>query len=67
MQKQDCFFLLDSQVELSDRKLQIMCCECALKNKPDNGWFWEGSKRGYGPYLFQCDFCGLIISKPEEK
>lgn len=65
MQKQDCFFIIDPNVDIEDRKIDIMCCECMHKHRLSNCWFWEGSKRGYGPFLFKCDFCGFIISKPE--
>ena len=65
MQKEDCFFLLEGEEDISTKKIKTCCVKCMQENKIEKAWFWEGSKRGYGPFLFKCDFCEKTISEPE--
>lgn len=66
MENPDCFFILDMNVPDENRKIETFCVPCYLETGRDDGWFWEGSKRGYGPFMFKCDICETIIHKPEE-
>jgi len=63
-QKPDCFFYTEESLPLEQQKIKVMCVECKKKN-PDLGWFWEGSRLGYGPFVFVCSKCGTIISEPK--
>lgn len=68
MNYKDCFFIVDSTSteEKESQKIKAICIACQAKENIQNAWFWEGSQRGYAPYLFQCDKCKEIIYKPEE-
>lgn len=57
----DCYFYIDADLPEDQQKVNPLCLECH-KNYPDLGWFWEGSKMGYGPYDFICSKCGHVIS-----
>ena len=59
-QKPDCFFY----AEEPSQKIRVMCVGCK-KDFPDLGWFWEGSRLGYGPFVFACSKCGTVISEPK--
>jgi hypothetical protein len=59
---ENCYFWLD---EKNNKQLTIICEKCHEK-KPV-GWYWEGSRLGYGPFNFVCDICEHIIYKPEPK
>jgi hypothetical protein len=64
--KEDCYFWIDEKLPENEQKINILCEKCQLKN-PDLGWFWEGSKLGYGPFDFICSKCNHIIhSKSKE-
>jgi hypothetical protein len=57
----DCYFWIDNQVPEEERIMNVMCVDCHVDSQHDSGWFWEGSKKGYGPYEYKCDKCGKII------
>jgi hypothetical protein len=40
--------------------MSALCEKCHLAN-PSLGWFWEGSRLGYGPFEYVCNKCGHII------
>lgn len=63
-QKPDCFFYTDEELPLEEQKIRAMCVDCHLKY-PKIGWFWEGSRLGYGPFVFACKKCGCIIYEPK--
>ena len=64
MTKENCYIWVDNNLPENDRKFNFFCEKCHEKNKL--GWFWEGSRLGYGPFDFTCDQCGHIIYiKPE--
>ena len=48
-----------------DKHGNILCEKCHLEF-PNLGWFWEGSKLGYGPYDFVCSKCEHVIHSPNE-
>ena len=62
-QKEDCFFYTDESLVPEKRKICTMCVRCREQH-PELGWFWEGSKLGYGPFDFICKKCGHIIFTP---
>lgn len=65
--KEDCYFYTDSKLPVSEQDIRVMCVECHKKNLTI-GWFWEGSRLGYGPFDFICHDCGHVIhSKKDNK
>lgn len=49
----DCFFVVEND---------IIRCLCIKHGKErENAWFWEGSRLGYGPFIFKCHICGEIV------
>jgi hypothetical protein len=67
MDKKDCIFYIDKEEPAETRKIHVRCIKCAEDEPKDGMWFWYGSKKGYGPFLFQCERCEIIIHKPEEQ
>jgi hypothetical protein len=63
---EDCYFFIDSSIPYEERKIDVYCIKCKEKKLPDNGWFWEGSKLGYGPFEFKCCCCEHIIYSGEK-
>ena len=63
-QNEDCYFFVDSSLPEEERTINCMCLKCHDKH-PETGWFWHGSKAGYGPNEFTCDLCGHMVSKPQ--
>lgn len=61
---EDCYFYTTKK----NGELYVvpLCIRCHDEIYPDLGWFWEGSKIGYGPYLFECEKCGKIIYEYKE-
>lgn len=57
---EDCYLWMDEKVPLEQRTIKILCEQCHLKF-PELGWFWEGSRLGYGPFDFICDQCGHVV------
>lgn len=66
MELEDCYFIVDMEDTEENQKIQIFCVDCYQKSNNKNGWYWDGSVRGYGPYLFKCQLCEKILYKPEE-
>lgn len=62
---EDCYFWINTAVPADERTMAVMCVECHEKNPV--GWFWQGSKRGYGPFEYICELCGKLIYKPEQR
>ena len=60
---EDCYFYIDSGKQEEEQNLDILCMTCHEKY-PDLGWFWQGSKHGYGPYDFICSKCNHVIFSP---
>lgn len=58
---QDCYFWIDEKIPEAERGMNVLCVSCHDKNHPKLGWFWEGSRLGYGPYDFVCGECGFVI------
>lgn len=59
-QNQDCYLWIDESVPEDERTMNVLCMECS-KKFPGLGWFWEGSRLGYGPFEFTCNKCGHIV------
>jgi hypothetical protein len=64
--KEDCYIYSDNEIPEDQRTISILCEKCHLKF-PNLGWFWEGSKLGYGPYDFICSKCQHVINSPNEE
>jgi hypothetical protein len=64
--KEDCYLWMDQKVPADQRTIKILCEQCHLKF-PELGWFWEGSRLGYGPFDFICDQCGHVVHSAKEK
>jgi hypothetical protein len=67
MESKDCYFILDINELQENQKINVLCVDCRNKHFEDKGWFWDGSVRGYSPYLFKCSMCESIIHQPENK
>lgn len=65
LQKENCWFWLDKNLPESEQKINVLCQKCHDTNFPNLGWFWEGSRFGYGPFNFICGKCGHVIYQPE--
>jgi len=63
--KEDCYIYSDNEIPEDQRAINILCEKCHLEF-PNLGWFWEGSKLGYGPYDFVCSKCEHVIHSPNE-
>ena len=61
----DCFFYIDSSDSDEEKTILARCTDCHKED--DEGWFWEGSKKGYSLYEIKCSICGKIIHKNEEE
>lgn len=61
----DCYFFVDSDpnVPENEKIMKVLCVECKDQHMPDTGWFYPGSKEGYGPYDYQCCKCGNFLHK----
>lgn len=65
---QDCYFIIDPRPEVSDedRTMLAVCIKHHNELYPDSGWFWEGSKMGYGPWEFRCFVCNELLHDPSD-
>ena len=65
---EDCYFFVDPDpnIKEEDRTMNILCIECHDKHMPDTGWFYEGTKNGYGPYEYRCCRCDKQVNDKEE-
>lgn len=61
---EDCYIWIDESVPEDEQRMNICCEKCHLQY-PKLGWFWEGSKLGYGPFEFICNKCGHIVYDPK--
>ncbi len=57
---EDCYLWIDESKPEDERTMSALCEKCHLAN-PSLGWFWEGSRLGYGPFEYVCNKCGHII------
>jgi len=63
----DCYFFIDIEDASKDKHIFCLHVECRDENYPDTGWFYQGSKEGYGPWDFICRHCGKYIHKAENE
>lgn len=66
---EDCYFFVDPDPNIpeKDRTMGVLCLECHNTHMPNTGWFYQGSKEGYGPFDYQCRRCGKCISKADDE
>lgn len=66
---QDCFFYVDMEQDVPDEEkcISVLCVKCRKEKYPDAGWFWAGSKLGYGPWPYSCNVCGLDVSQDQDE
>lgn len=57
---EDCYLWIDENIPEDEQTMNVLCTKCHEK-EPELGWFWEGSKHGYGPFEFICNKCGHIV------
>lgn len=62
---EDCYFYVNSEQAEEEQVIDILCLKCHEKH-PDLGWFWQGSKHGYGPFEFKCSKCKYVIFSPDK-
>jgi len=64
---EDCYFFVDPDpnIKEKDRTMKLLCLECHDKDMPDTGWFYQGSKEGYGPYEYICCKCNKQVNDEE--
>lgn len=60
LRRENCYLWIDESVPEDERTMSVLCEECHLKY-PTLGWFWEGSRLGYGPFDFVCNKCGHVV------
>lgn len=64
---ENCYFWTDDSIPTEERKVSVLCEQCHLRHPEIKGWFWEGSRLGYGPFDFICNSCGFVVhSAPKE-
>ena len=60
---ENCYFFVEVDTEI----VRCVCIKCHDdKMSLDDGWFYEGSEIGYGPFDYKCHFCEKMISRKEE-
>jgi hypothetical protein len=57
----DSFFYMDMELPEEDRNMECYCVDCFVGLGKENGMFWEGSIKGYGPYYIKCKNCSKNI------
>lgn len=62
----DCYFWINELIPEDVRVMNVMCVPCHEKSSKQ-GWFWQGSVKGYGPYEYKCDVCGKVIHPAPDK
>lgn len=64
---EDCYFFIetDPAIPEEERRVRVVCTECHDKHMPDTGWFYPGSKEGYGPFNYLCCKCQKVIHEGE--
>lgn len=66
--KEDCYWFMIKEND-GNKYVKPICVECVEKDKElkeKKGWFWEGSKLGYGNYNLNCFVCNKIINEKGE-
>ena len=63
---ENCYFYINEEVPEAERDVKVLCEKCHDEKFPTKGWFWEGSKRGYGPFDFICSECNCIVYSHEK-
>jgi formylmethanofuran dehydrogenase subunit E len=63
---QNCYFYFQEN-QNKEKTINVLCEKCHNEKYPNLGWFWEGSKLGYGPYDFICNKCEQIVYSPKLK
>jgi hypothetical protein len=58
----DCYFFVGEGTD-EDRKMEAWCLDCRGAKRPNTGWFWNGSTKGYGPWDIKCHACGKYIHR----
>ena len=58
---ENCYFWIDSTLPEEKQCIETICLDCFEKYQ--QGWFWNGSEKGYGPFDYICDKCSKIIHK----
>lgn len=68
---QDCYFFFDAEknkdIPEEQHRLSILCVPCRDQYNPGVGWFWNGSREGYGPWNYICCRCGINVNPNGEK
>ncbi len=62
----DCYFFIDEDVPLEERKISVLCVECHDAKMPETGMFYRGSKDGYGPFNYKCCLCGKLVHRADD-
>ena len=52
-------------VNVLSKKMELMCCDCREKYRPNEGWYYDGDDKGYARYDFKCSKCGKTINEKE--
>lgn len=60
VRQEDCYLWMDESIPEEERTMNVLCEQCHPKY-PGLGWFWEGSRLGYGPFEFVCNKCGHVV------
>lgn len=63
--QEDCFFYIDPNGIDDEKHILARCVDC--QKETDDGWFWNGSSKGYSEYSIKCAICGKFIYKNEEE
>lgn len=61
----DCYFFIDENVPIEQRKILVLCVECHDSKMPQ-GMFYQGSKEGYGPFNYKCCQCGKLVHQARD-
>lgn len=61
MTEMDCYFFVDLEVPEEDRTISSMHIGCRNEKRPNEGWFYQGSVEGYGPFDYRCKVCNGLI------
>jgi hypothetical protein len=62
----DAFFYMDMNLPEEERNMECYCVNCFESLGKEDGMFWEGSIKGYGPYSIKCKNCSKDIYMVED-
>ena len=62
----DCYFFIDQNKPVEEQHILCLHESCRNEYYPGVGWFYKGSKEGYGPWDFVCHHCKQIIHKAQD-